>query len=124
MAVLIDSDVLIEILRGRNQEIIARWDQLLDSDEVALCSPVSVAEVWRGARPREYGTMESLFNALACIPLDQNVGMVAGQYLQKYAASHGLELGDSLIAATAANMKARLWTRNRKHYPMAEVEFY
>jgi len=124
MAVLIDSDVLIEILRGRNQEIITRWDQLLDSDEVALCSPVSIAEVWRGARPKEYGTIEGLFNALACAPVDQDVGKAAGQYLEKFAASHGLELGGSLIAATAVTFKATLWTRNRKHYPMAGIRFY
>jgi hypothetical protein len=35
-----------------------------------------------------------------------------------------VELGDALIAASAAASGAMLWTRNRKHYPMTELAFY
>jgi predicted nucleic acid-binding protein len=35
-----------------------------------------------------------------------------------------LELGDALIAAAATTSGVRLWTRNRKHYPMADVRFH
>jgi predicted nucleic acid-binding protein len=35
-----------------------------------------------------------------------------------------VELGDALIAATAVQSKAALWTRDRKHYPMKELSFY
>jgi hypothetical protein len=61
---------------------------------------------------------------LVCAPIDQAVGQQAGEYLAQYARSHNLELGDALIAATASLQPARLWTRNRKHYPMPELEFY
>ncbi len=56
--------------------------------------------------------------------LDSQVGRVAGSYLARFAGSHGLELGDALIAAAATTSGVRLWTRNRKHYPMADVRFH
>ena len=46
------------------------------------------------------------------------------KYLQKYARSRAVELGDALIAAWASVHGAMLWTRNRKHYPMAGLRFY
>jgi hypothetical protein len=33
-------------------------------------------------------------------------------------------LGDALLAASAVERGAQLWTRNRKHYPMPELAFY
>ena len=48
----------------------------------------------------------------------------AGDYLRQYRRSHGLEVADAVIAASAVANKAELWTRNRKHYPMKEVSFF
>ena len=65
--ILIDSDVLIEVSRGRDRAVLKQWEELGVSDAVLLCSPVTVAEIWHGAA---------------------------------------------------------LWTRNRRHYPMPDVEFF
>jgi hypothetical protein len=123
-AILLDSDVLIEVGRGRDQTILDRWSALSKSASAVLCSPVTVAEIWHGARPAEHSSLEALFGALVCAAIDERIGRRAGEYLAKYAKSHGLELGDALIAATASLHPAHLWTRNRKHYPMRDVEFY
>jgi predicted nucleic acid-binding protein len=122
--VLVDSDVLIEVARGRDAEIIEKWQRLSDFDGFILCSPVTVAELWHGAKPSEHRQLEALFSSLLCVPIDQEVGRVAGDYLKRYAKSHSLELGDALIAASASTHKAELWTRNRKHYPMPELRFF
>jgi predicted nucleic acid-binding protein len=68
MSVVVDSDILIEVSRGRDADLISRW--------------------------ADYGK------------------------------SHGVELGDALIAAGAVINGATIWTRNRKHYPMKEVNFF
>ena len=124
MTVLVDSDILVEVSRGRNDAIVSRWIELSASDALILFSPVSAAELWCGARPAEYALLEALFDNLLCVPADAEVGRRAGEYLRKYRKSHSVELGDALIAASAITSGARLWTRNRKHYPMTELTFY
>jgi len=121
---LIDSDILIEVNRARDTAILARWDQLSRGTTPLLCSPVTVAELRHGARQQELGALNALFAAIPSIPIDFNIGIRAGEYLGQYAKSHNVELGDALIAATAALHNLSLWTRNRKHYPMKDITFY
>jgi predicted nucleic acid-binding protein len=123
-SVLIDSDILIEVLRARDDAILSRWGQLSRAESALLCSPVTVAELWHGARPQEYQILNALFVAVHCIPIDIQIGQRAGDYLRQYAKSHHVELGDALIAATASVHKLELWTRNRRHYPMKDIDFF
>lgn len=124
MTVLVDSDILIEVSRGKNADIVARWMDLGNSDAAVLYSPVSVAELWAGARPNEHDALNNLFGALSCAPIDKEAGRQAGTWLRKYRLSHGVEVADALIAASAVANNAELWTRNHKHYPMKEVSFF
>ena len=124
MTILVDSDILIEVSRGKDQGIVSRWMELGRSDNLILYSPVTVVELWAGARPREYEALANLFRALVCAPIDNETGRQAGDYLRQYRKSHGVELGDALIASAALLNRAELWTRNRKHYPMKELSFY
>jgi len=124
VTVLVDSDVLIEVSRGKDQHILSRWTELSESDNLILYSPVSVAELWAGARAREYEMLTRLFGALVCAPIDDETGRRAGDYLRQYRKSNGVELGDALVASAASLNAAQLWTRNRKHYPMKELSFY
>lgn len=123
-AVLIDSDILIEVARGRDPSILARWDELSRSEAAIFCSPVTIAELWHGAKPEEQPDLENLFASITTIPIDADIGRRAGRYLKQFAKSHQLELGDALIAATAALHNVELWTRNRRHYPTKDVTFY
>ena len=122
--VLIDSDVLIEISRGRDSTILARWEEVSQGDVLILCSPVTVAELWRGVRPHEHQNLNELLATMTCIPIDAEVGRKAGDYMRQFAKSHHLELADALIAATVGIHKVELWTRNRRHYPMRDIAFF
>ena len=124
MTVLIDSDILTEVSRGRDKAIVSGWIELGRSDSLILISAISVAELWAGARPSEYKALEALFEALNCVAVDAAVGRLAGEYLRRYRKSHAVELGDALIASTAVTSGAKLWTRNRKHYPMKDLSFF
>jgi hypothetical protein len=123
-SVLIDSDILIEVSRARDTAILAQWRELSGGDAGIFCSPVTVAELWHGARPHEERVLSTLFRTIRCIPIDAVVGKIAGDYLRQYAKSHQVELGDALIAAAASIHGLDLWTRNRKHYPMKDITFY
>ena len=124
MSVLVDSDILIEVARGRNSDITRKWIELGESQSAILCSPVSVAELWRGVLPHEEGFLADLFQLLACVPIDAATGRKAGEFLRTFRKSHDLEIGDALIAASAVQNDAALWTRNRKHYPMEGISFF
>jgi predicted nucleic acid-binding protein len=124
MSVLVDSDILIEVARGRNTDIVSQWIELGRRDDAILYSPVSAAELWAGARPSEHEAIDNLFRALMCVPIDAAMGQQAGDYLKRYRKSHAVELGDALIAAAAILNNAALWTRNRKHYPMKDLVFF
>lgn len=121
MSVLLDTDIVIEIQRGNDPQIRAKWGSLVASGIALLYSPVVAAETWAGARPQEHMLMESFFDALTCLPTDYETGRLAGDLMRKFAKSHGLEIPDALIAATAIQHSAALWTRNRKHYPMPQL---
>lgn len=124
MTVLVDSDILIEVSRGRDGVVLTRWTELSESGDVVVCSPVSAAELWHGARPGEHEALTNLFGALVCVPIDLETGRMAGEYLRAYRRSHNVELADALIAAGAVSQGAALWTLNRKHYPMRGLSFY
>lgn len=124
MTVLVDSDVLIEVTRGRDEDILARWAALGTSDTTVLYSPVTAAELWAGARPQEHEVLTNLFRSLLCVQADGETGRLAGDFLRQYRKSHSVELGDALIAAASVQTRAKLWTRNRKRYPMSELSFY
>jgi predicted nucleic acid-binding protein len=123
-SILIDSDILIEVSRARDDLILSRWKNLSQSAVPLFCSPVTVAELWHGARPLEHAALDELFKAIDCVPIDLITGQRAGDYLRQYSKSHHVELGDALIAAAASIHKLDLWTRNRRHYPMKEITFY
>jgi predicted nucleic acid-binding protein len=123
-SVLIDSDILIGVSRARDSGILTKWDALSRASTVLFCSPVTIAELWHGARQQEDGILQALFAAVQSIPIDAEIGQRAGVFLRQYAKSHGVELGDALIAATACLHDLQLWTRNRRHYPMKDLSFF
>jgi predicted nucleic acid-binding protein len=121
--ILLDSDVIIQWLRGRDpctREMIA----LIESHADLCWTPVSIAEILAGSRKSEEGQIAELFLVLEALPLTVEIGQKAGAYLRTYAKSHSVELGDALIAATAWSSDRRLWTLNRKHYPMRDIRFF
>jgi predicted nucleic acid-binding protein len=123
IGVLYDSDVIIEILRGRTR-IVERANALEGGGVPTYCTAVAVAEIHARIRPGEEPLTEAFFEARGEVVLDGGVGRRAGAYLARYAKSHGVEIADALVAAAAATSGLRLWTLNRKHYPMSDVGFY
>jgi predicted nucleic acid-binding protein len=122
--VLLDTDIIIEVLRRRDEGILLRWQQLGARSDRVFYTPVTAAELWQGMRPREEETVLELLAVMTCLPITFEMGRMAGNYLQRFGPSHSLELGDALIAGAAAVHGCALWTRNRKHYPMKDIELF
>src|SRR5689334_13977590 len=113
---ILDSDVLIEILRSnaRTSQWIA---EQASRGEPLRYSPVSRAEIGAGMRPGEEQTIAALFAGLSPVTIDAQTGEIAGERLRRYRRSHRLELADALISASALQHGERLATFNRRHYP-------
>ena len=114
---ILDSDILIEHLRGREQAktFLA---QLHEAGEL-LVSVMTVAELIAGIRHhREEEGVEALLRLLRMVPVDENIARRGGHIRRQYQQSHGTGLVDALIAATAELTGATLVSFNRRHFPM------
>jgi predicted nucleic acid-binding protein len=121
--VLLDTDVIIEWLRG-HEPFVEQIPALIAEHSELFWSAVSVAEVFAGVRKGEQEAIANLFLLLEPLSISVEVGRKAGEYLKSYAKSHSIELGDALIAACACSENLKLWTLNKKHYPMKDISFY
>ncbi len=121
--VLLDSDVVIEVLRG-DPRVVAALRDLEAEGVLTCCCAVTWAEVYAGIRPGEGPLADAFFEARGEVVIDARAGRQAGAYLARHSRSHGLEIADALVAAAASTAGLRLWTLNRRHYPMRDVRFF
>ena len=118
---VIDTDILIDHFHDHKAATSFIRDTLLTGRELFI-SISTVAEILAGMRPGEEADTETLLSLFIICPAGESIARAAGKYLNQYAASHQLDLGDALIAATASHMGVKLATRNVKHYPMTDVQ--
>ena len=115
MPLLIDTDVLIDYLRGR-PEAVSYLESLA---ETLLISAVTIAELYAGVRDgAERNALASFIQAFEIVAVDEEVAVKGGLYRRDYSKSHNTGLADALIAATAEIRNAELVTLNKKHFPM------
>jgi predicted nucleic acid-binding protein len=120
-AVLLDTTVLIDVLRGR-PATVAKLRGLREGGDVPCTSAINVEEVVRGLRPSEVGGAQRLFAGLAEAPLGFAEGRRAGEWRRRFARrGRTLSQADCLIAAAALVAGARLATGNPQDFPMMEL---
>ena len=122
MKFLLDTDVIIQCLRGIREESARVKRMLKNSDEI-LFTPISSAEIFAGIKKGEEKIVADFFDLLKPIEIGHVIGEKAGEYLRMYRKSHGLEIAHALIAAAAFITRSKLYTLNRKHYPMKDISF-
>lgn len=120
---LIDTDVLIDVLNG--QEWVTAALTRLPREAAKLFSVVGEAELHAGIS--DVGSPEGqavnlLLGSMVRVPIDGAIARRAGGYRHRFGRSHGTSLADALVAGTAAELGATLITRNRRHFPMREIE--
>lgn len=121
---LLDTDIVIHLLK-KQPDKVARFLDLRRQAFEFLLSPIVVAEVYAGAFEREFAQIEGFFSFCRQLTLDQDTARLAGRYANKYQkAFQGISLEDYLLAATAKRQGCPLWTGNRKHYPMPDIDLF
>lgn len=117
--VLVDTDVLIDFLRGK--EKAREFIVSLAGDADIICSAITVAEIHAGMKEQERVKTQELLDSLTIIDMTREIAEKAGAY-RRTIRTHALELDDCIIAATAFVKRAAVATGNAKHYPMSDIE--
>ena len=111
---LVDTDVLIWHLRG-----YPKATQRLDQLPKLVLSAVTYLELLQGMR--NHAELLAVQKSLALrqaerLPLTPAITERSIVLMEKLALSHGLQLGDALIAATGLEHQLTLLTANTKHF--------
>lgn len=116
---LLDTDVLIEYLRGRPQAI----DFVESLPPRALISSMTVAELFVGVRDStERQVLDQFLQAFEVVAVTAELAREGGLLRRQYGQSHGMGLADAIIAATTRDREAQLFTFNARHFPMLDAQ--
>jgi len=121
MRAYIDSDILIWHLRGeRRAADLLR--SLADDDRIQLwIGAIQRAEIVFFMRPHEETATLSLLSRFKTEPVTQAIIDEAGKLYRRWHPSHGIDVNDAILAATAVTTGGKIYTLNLKHYPMSDV---
>lgn len=121
MRAYVDSDILIWHLRGERKAAEALRKL---SEEAGL-------ELWTGAlqraevvffmRPEEESPTLSFLSRFKTEAVTREVVDQAGMLYRRWHPSHGIDVNDAILAATAAATGGKIYTQNVKHYPMPDI---
>lgn len=114
--IVVDTDVLIDALRGR-PDATRRLDLELQTGALATTS-VSAFELRSGARSGKAAEkIETLLAALTILPFDEEAAERSAEVRRTLeAGGEGIGMADYLIAGICMSRSGLLLTRNREHF--------
>jgi len=118
VSLLIDTNVLVDLLRGREQGL-----HLLEPDrDPLMVSVITVQEVYAGMRSGEEEMTETMLSGFELVPFGAEEARLTGGWWSEYR-QRGitLDLRDLAIAAAAVVRGVPLATGNVKDFPMPEL---
>jgi len=114
-AYLVDTDVLIDFLRGHSKSV----DFIKENYASLYITTITIAELYSGVREgKERSILDDFIQAFQVVPIDNEIAQMGGLFRRDYGKSHGVGIADAINAAAAENVGAVLVTLNLKHYPM------
>jgi len=121
MRAYIDSDILIWHLRGEKKarDFLRR---LRNRGEYDLWTgAMQRAEVVFFMRENEEEQTLQFLSQFRTEPVDQTLVDEAGILYRKWNRSHGIDVNDAILAASARRTGGMVFSLNKKHYPMPDI---
>ena len=115
---LVDSDIIIWYLKGRDKEV-QLLEELSEKGEL-FTSVVTIAEIRAGLTKDAKKIILELKNIFKPLDISEEIAELTGEFKQKYK----LDIADMFIAATAVINKLTLVTYNKKHFSMPQIKLY
>jgi predicted nucleic acid-binding protein len=112
--VLCDTNIFINAFNGRRETI----DQLhkIGLERIAL-SVITVMELYQGmSNKSELAQMKRKIRYYDVVEIDAPTSRLATELIKKFKLSHGLQIPDALIGATAVIHRIPLFTYNTKDF--------
>ena len=121
MRAYIDSDVLIWHLRGeRKASKLIR--KLRDAEKYELwIGAMQRAEIVFIMRPEAEAATKLFLSQFKTATVDQTIIDQAGQLYRKWNPSHGVDINDTVLAATVLTTGGKIYCLNVKHYPFKDI---
>jgi len=124
VTLLLDTTVLIDVLRARNNRRLL-LAELVEAGHTLTTAAINIGEVYSGMKPSETDATEGLLSSLVCYPITATIGRRAGTLKSKWAQKgQTLTLADMLVAAVALEHQLTLMTDNRKDFPVPGLSFF
>ncbi len=117
MTVLVDTSIIIDVLRGSSPAT----NLLQDARRIGPlhASELTRLEVLADMRAGEEPATGALLDVFTWHPFDATLAELAGELGREWLpGNRGMDTADLAIAATAMALDVRLLTRNVKHFPM------
>jgi predicted nucleic acid-binding protein len=112
--ILCDTNVLIEAFKG-NEKIIKKIEHI-GIENIGISS-ITVMELYYGVlNKRELNKIKKEINALTIVHFSDAISKLAVRLIENYGKSHGLQIPDAIIAATALSLEWKLLTLNIKDF--------
>ena len=122
MIVLLDTTVLIDALRARNDQR-RKLERLIKDGAKLVTAAINVAEVYAGMRTHEQSPTETFLSSFAVLDLTTAIAQRAGMAKAMLARQgRTLSLADAIVAATALQHGCVLMTENRKDFVLTGVK--
>jgi predicted nucleic acid-binding protein len=124
MILLLDSSVIIDVLRSRNDRR-RKLGSLVERGYLPATSTLNIAEIYAGVRAGEEPRTTAFLDTLRCYPVTKSIARLAGTLKAQWATKgQTLSLEDMMVAATALEHDLPLVTDNRKHFPVHGLRFH
>jgi predicted nucleic acid-binding protein len=124
MILLLDSTVIIDVLRGRKDRR-RKLANLIERGYFPATSSLNIAEIYAGVRSGEERRTTAFLDSLRCYPVTKSIARLAGTLKAEWSAKgQTLTLDDMMVAATAVEHDLSFVTDNRKHFPVHGLLFY
>lgn len=121
MFYLPDTNVLIHSLSGK--EPYSSWFVKNMEEKRLILSSITVAEFLSGAHENEKQIFNRILEKIEVVPVDKLVAKIGAEYRKRYTRkSKKVWLFDCLIAASCKVYGATLITKDKKDFPMKDIE--
>jgi len=121
MRAYIDSDVLIWHLRGERKAARLLAALRNDGRHELWTGALQRAEIAFFMRPEEEQATMLLLDEFRTAVVDQSIVDLGAVLYRSWHPSHGVDVHDCILAATAIQTGGSIFTLNKKHYPMPEL---